>query len=108
MASLKVPARSTVESNLTAFYRIASCKIEQENYTMSEKYRFFTLAGRQYPIVKTDSGQLVVKLTPQQWDQLDADQQEVIVQVDNLLAREWAGGAIYYQKGKPPGRIWEV
>lgn len=82
---------------------------------MSEKHRFFTFTnGRQYQIGRTDSGQLVVKISPEEWDQLDQDQQEAIIQADNLLAREWMGGATYIQHGRggppvQPGRaIWEV
>ena len=69
---------------------------------MSRKYRLFTLTdGRQFPIGETDSGQLVVKISPVEWELLDQDQQDAIVLVDILLAREWAGGAIYYQDGRP-------
>jgi len=81
---------------------------------MSEKHRFFTFTdGRQFPIKKTDSGQLVVEITPADWDQLPPEQQEAIVQVDILLSREWLGGATYYQAGRggpptQPGGIWEV
>lgn len=76
---------------------------------MADKHRFFTLTdGRQFPIGATNSGQLVVKITPEEWDQLDQDQQEAIIAADIFLGREWMGGATYYQGRPETGPIWEV
>jgi hypothetical protein len=77
---------------------------------MARKQRFFTFTdGRQFPIVQTDSGQLIIKLTIEQWESLTEEEKEAVIFGDNLLAREWLGGATYYQGGPyQPGRIWEV
>lgn len=78
---------------------------------MSKKHRFFVLSdGRQMPVVETDSGQLVVKVSPAEWDKLTDELKEEIIQADNALAKEWAGGAIYIQgrPGPDNGPIWKV
>lgn len=78
---------------------------------MSEmKYRWFTFTnGKRYPILQTDSGQLVVGISPYQWDSLDDDEKEAIVQLDILLAAEWAGGATWDKQQELAYKpIWEV
>jgi len=46
--------------------------------------------GYELKIGQTQCGQVVVKLTPAQWEQLPPWLQEVVVKLDILLAAEWA------------------
>jgi len=77
---------------------------------MAQKGRYFTFTdGRQFPIEKTNSGQVIIKLTVEQWESLTEEEKEAVIFGDTMLAREWAGGATFYQGGPyQAGRIWEV
>lgn len=46
--------------------------------------------GFEFSIGKTECGQIVVKLTPAEWEALPPWAQEVVVKLDVLLAAEWA------------------
>jgi hypothetical protein len=48
------------------------------------------LGDVEFTIGRSESGQLVVKLTPQEWEALPEVLQETIIQIDILLAKEWA------------------
>lgn len=54
----------------------------------SEMWTMFN--GFEFAIGPTECGQIVVKLSPAEWEALPADVQETIVAIDILLAREWA------------------
>lgn len=46
--------------------------------------------GFEFAIGPSECGQIIVKLTPAEWEALPPWMQEVVVQIDILLAREWA------------------
>lgn len=55
------------------------------------KTKMFTQVGDfEFDIGPTECGQIVVKLSPAEWEALPVDLQEMVVAIDILLAREWA------------------
>jgi len=51
---------------------------------------FASFQGFEFTIGRTQCGQIVVKLTPAEWEALPPWAQEVVVKLDVLLAAEWA------------------
>jgi len=51
---------------------------------------FAFLEGFEFTVGRTQCGQIVVKLSPAEWEALPPWAQEVVVKLDILLAREWA------------------
>lgn len=54
----------------------------------SEMWTMFQ--GYEFAIGPTECGQIVVKLSPAEWEALPPWMQEVVVKIDILLAAEWA------------------
>lgn len=46
--------------------------------------------GMEFAIGPTDSGQVIVRVTPAEWESLPANIQDTIIAIDILLAKEWA------------------
>ena len=46
--------------------------------------------GFEFKIGRTECGQIVVKLSPAEWEALPPWAQDVVVKLDILLAAEWA------------------
>lgn len=58
---------------------------------MKRKTEMWTMfQGVEFAIGPTDCGQVVVKLTPAEWDRLPPNIQDTIIAIDILLAKEWA------------------
>jgi len=55
-----------------------------------ESDMFASFEGFEFTIGRTQCGQIVVKLSPAEWEALPPWAQDVVVKLDILLAREWA------------------